>query len=386
MAKDPICGMDVSENSPLKIIYENVVYYFCCEHCLKKFSKEHRVASQPACCIPKSVWYHNKMIWFAIGLIIIYGLSIFIPLLQPFGMALGMYFQKAWLAVLLGLLIGGVIDHYIPHEYISYVLARRKKRTIFYSVMLGFFMSVCNHGILAISMELYKKGASTSAVVAFLLASPWANLPLTFMLIGFFGLVKAFYIILSAIIIALVTGMVYQFLEERGMVEVNKKTVATNKNFSIIGDLQMRMKGVKFSLSQIKEDAKAIQESIVALSDMILWWLLIGMTLASLAAAYVPAHIFKEYMGRSVVGLLVTLVAATVIEVCSEGMSPLAFEIYRQTGAIGNSLVFLMAGVATDYTEIGLIWQNIGRRAAFWLPVITVPQIILWGVVANIIF
>jgi uncharacterized membrane protein YraQ (UPF0718 family) len=52
-------------------------------------------------------------------------------------------------------------------------------------------MSVCNHGILAIAMQLHKKGASTPAVIAFLLASPWANFPLTLMLIGFFGLVKA---------------------------------------------------------------------------------------------------------------------------------------------------------------------------------------------------
>jgi uncharacterized protein len=64
----------------------------------------------------------------------------------------------------------------------------------------------------------------------------------------------------------------------------------------------------------------------------------------------------------------------------------LAFEIFRQTGALGNSLVFLMAGVATDYTEIGLLWHNVGRRTAIWLPLVTVPQIIIFGVIANFIF
>ena len=48
--------------------------------------------------------------------------------------------------------------------------------------------------------------------------------------------------------------------------------------------------------------------------------------------------------------------------------------------------VFLMAGVITDYTEIGLLWVNVGRRVALWLPVITIPQVILLGIVANIIF
>jgi hypothetical protein len=43
-----------------------------------------------------------------------------------------------------------------------------------------------------------------------------------------------------------------------------------------------------------------------------------------------------------------------------------------------------MAGVATDYTEIGLIWHNIGKKTALWLPIITVPQILILGLIFNI--
>jgi hypothetical protein len=45
-----------------------------------------------------------------------------------------------------------------------------------------------------------------------------------------------------------------------------------------------------------------------------------------------------------------------------------------------------MAGVATDYTEIGLLWHNVGKKTALWLPVVTVPQIIILGIIANNIF
>ena len=72
-----------------------------------------------------------------------------------------------------------------------------------------------------------------------------------------------------------------------------------------------------------------------------------------------------------------TLFFATILEVCSEGTSIIAFELYRNTHAIGNVFIFLMAGVATDYTEIGLLWSNIGRRTALFLPLVTLPQIIL---------
>ena len=42
-----------------------------------------------------------------------------------------------------------------------------------------------------------------------------------------------------------------------------------------------------------------------------------------------------------------------------------------------------MAGVATDYTEIGLLWTNIGKRTAIWLPVVTVPQILIFATLLN---
>ncbi|MDO9572674.1 MAG: hypothetical protein Q7J37_02175 [Candidatus Omnitrophota bacterium] len=42
-----------------------------------------------------------------------------------------------------------------------------------------------------------------------------------------------------------------------------------------------------------------------------------------------------------------------------------------------------LAGVVTDYTEIGLLWSNVGRRVAFWMPLVSVPQVILVGYLFN---
>ncbi len=285
----------------------------------------------------------------------------------------------------MGLIFGGMIEYYVPREYISHILAKPRKRTIFYSVILGFFMSACSHGILALSIELHKKGASNPAVVAFLLASPWANLTLTIMLIGFFGL-KAFYIIILAIVIAIITGLIFQVLERKNLIETNDNIAETKGDFSIIDDIKKRFKEYKFSIQSLKSDIKGVYNGAISLGNMILWWILIGMGMASLAGAYIPSHVFTNYMGPTMLGLIVTLILATIIEVCSEGSAPMAFEIFRQTGALGNSFVFLMAGVVTDYTEIGLLWHNVGRRVAIWLPIITVPQVILLGIIANLIF
>ncbi|MDD3374531.1 MAG: permease [Candidatus Omnitrophica bacterium] len=388
MATDPICGMQADEKTSPKIFYENREYFFCSQRCAKKFIQEHHL-SEGQIIVPEKKtrsFLKNKTVVVSFVLALMIALSFILPILEPFRKSFGMYFKTIWWAVLIGLLIGGVIDYFIPREYISSALSTSKRQSIIRAVILGFFMSVCSHGILALSIQLHKKGASTPSVVAFLLASPWANLPLTIMLIGFFGLAQALYIILVAIFIAIVTGFIFQFLESKGLVEKNINSVELASDFSITKDMKKRFKEYQWSTKQLKEDVKGIYRGAVSLSNMVLWWILIGMGMASLAGAYIPEGFFYQYMGPTVLGLFVTLAVATVLEVCSEGTAPLAFEIFRQTGALGNSFVFLMAGVATDYTEIGLLWHNVGRKTAIWLPVVTVPQIIVFGILANIIF
>ncbi|MBU0535731.1 MAG: permease [Nanoarchaeota archaeon] len=382
---DPVCGMEGH--------IKTYGHYFCSENCIKKYEKQHHIQAEdkycPTCDIGKGKsWYKQPFYLLIIGSILLFIVSYYVKFLNPVFDALLDYLKLIWWAILLGFLLGGIIDRFVPREYIEKYLSRHKKRTIAYAVIFGFLMSACSHGILAIAIELYKKGANTSSVVAFLLASPWANLPITVLLFSFFG-INALFIVFGAIFIAITTGLIYQVLERKGMVECDKCKVGEDRqvhnNLDIWADVSKRWKKYKFTAKNIKEDVKGVANGSWALTKMVLWWILIGMILASFARAFVPQDFFMKYMGASMLGLLVTLGIATIIEVCSEGSSPMAFEIFKQTGAFGNSFVFLMAGVVTDYTEIGLIWTNIGKKAAIWLPIITVPQVILLGILFNIL-
>ena len=214
-------------------------------------------------------------------------------------------------------------------------------------------------------MQLYKKGASVPAVITFLLASPWANLPITILLFGFFGW-QALYIVVGAMLIALTTGLVFMTLGNLGLIEESlPASEGDDRSWRRVQDFDAR------------DADQGVTAGAIRLANMVLWWLLIGILAAAAIGAYVPAHWFMQFLGPDISGMLLTLLFATVIEVCSEGSSPIAFEIFNNTGALGNAFIFLMAGVATDYTEIGLLWSNIGKRTALWLPLVTVPQILL---------
>lgn len=209
------------------------------------------------------------------------------------------------------------------------------------------------------------------AVITFLLASPWANLPMTILLFGFFGW-RAIYIVVGAMAIALVTGVIFTLLDRLGWIEGSSEAAQ-------VEDVSWD----RLTNFELKRSARGVAAGSMSLANMVLWWILIGVLAAALIGAYVPAHFFMQYLGPDATGMAVTLLFATVLEVCSEGTSPIAFEIFNKVGVLGNPFVFLMAGVATDYTEIGLLWSNIGRRTAIWLPIVTVPQILLLGAILN---
>ena len=295
----------------------------------------------------------------------------FLPLLAPLNESMLQYLAIVWWAVLLGLVLGGIIDYFVPDGFVVRLLGGRSKLTLINAVLAGFLMSACSHGILAIAIQLYKKGAGVPAVITFLLASPWANLPMTILLFGFFGM-KALLFVGGAMLIALITGLVFTVLDALQWIEGPASDVNA-------GDVSWE----RVTNFDAKKSARGVLIGSISLANMVLWWILIGILAAALIGAYVPEHFFMEYMGPDLTGMLVTLLFATILEVCSEGTSPIAFEIFNKTAALGNPFVFLMAGVATDYTEIGLLWSNIGKRTAIWLPIVTVPQILLLGMWFN---
>lgn len=296
-------------------------------------------------------------------ILLLFGNTLLSPLFETFWE----YLKLTWWAVLLGLVIGGLVDVLVPPEFMIALLARGK-RSIIIAVLLGFLASACSHGILAIAVSLYKKGASTASTLAFLLASPWANLSITFLLLSLFGS-KAFFMIGGALVVALISGFIFQILEERGLIEGAK--------------LKPKEGEVVWHRPGLKVLVLGVARSAWDLTKMVVWWMLLGFFLASALGVYIPEHIFHQFFGPTILGMLATLVLASVIEVCSEGSSPLAFELYKQTGAFGNAFVFLQAGVVTDFTEVGIVLTNIGKRAALALVLVTVPLVLLLGFLFN---
>lgn len=286
---------------------------------------------------------------------------------------------KMWWGVVAGIVAVGVM-HQVPREAVMKVMGRSGSiGGIFRAVLGGVALDLCNHGILMVGMKLYERGATLGQTFAFLIASPWNSFSLTFILVALVGLPMTLLFILLSILIALATGILVEKVihpPDRETIEANEETLSwtevwqrTRESFPNKSQLLLVL---------LKDGLKE--------SRMVLRWVFFGVVLAAGIRALFDPQSFQEWFGPSISGLFLTLAGATIIEVCSEGSTPIGADLVTRANAPGNGFVFLMAGAATDYTEIMALKETTGRWSkALLLPAVTVPQVLVIGYIVNLL-
>lgn len=282
--------------------------------------------------------------------------------------------NKIWIGILIGIVSVGLLSK-IPKEYVLSILGKGNKLTgILRATLAGVLLDICNHGILMVGMKLYERGASTGQVVAFLVASPWNSFSLTVILYLLIGLKWTIAFIALSFLIALISGIIFEQLVRISWLPENPNQIDLPSDFNLFSDLKTRIKNSKLYFALLKEILiRGLKES-----SMVMRWILLGVILSGLMRTFLSPEKFESFFGPDLAGLAMTIVVATVLEICSEGSVPIAADILAQANAPGNAFAFLMTGVSTDYTEIMSLKDTTKSwKIALALPLITVPQVIL---------
>lgn len=288
--------------------------------------------------------------------------------------------NKMWWGLALGVMAVGVLS-WLPREWVAAVLGKPGTAMgILRSIFAGLFLDLCNHGILLVAMKLYERGASYGQTLAFLIASPWNSLSLTFVLFALIGIKWTLLFILFSALIAMATGLMVEAMVKGGRLPANSNAVELPEGFNLFTEMKIAFRQSKMSHTLLAEMLKAG----LGESQMILRWIFFGTVLAAAIRALVPAEIFADWFGPTWTGVLLTLLAATVIEVCSEGSSPIAADLVTRANAPGNGFAFLMAGAATDYTEIMALKETTRSwKMSLILPMLTLPQVVVVAWMVN---
>lgn len=346
----------------------------------------------PSCCAPKPaagggsccggakgrpdflLW--GSLILFLAGVAVHFAMPSAPAWLHVFGHTCYELLTRAWWGLLFGIVAVAVIGRF-PRELVAAILGRGGSVSgLFRAVGAGVLLDLCNHGILMVGMSLYKRGASLGQTLAFLIASPWNSLSLTLILAALIGWKWMLLFIALSMVVALITGWIADRLVDAGKIPRNPNAVALPTGYRI----GPAVSGVLRSLKPGKENYVHLAREGLAGSQMVLRWILFGFVLTGAIRAFVPEASFEQLFGPTLVGLFLTLLATTLLEVCSEGSSPIAADLLTRAHAPGNAFVFLMAGAATDYTEIASLRSTTRSwKATLALPLISTPQVLLIG-------
>ncbi|MCE3231985.1 MAG: permease [Rickettsiaceae bacterium] len=341
-----------------------------------------------SCCEHPKKQKRDYLLIFGVGVIIpAYLLHLFFSqlannYLTKFTSSVSDLINQMWWGVLIGILFVGLIDK-VPREFVISILGRKRGISgILRATFAGLLLDLCSHGILLVGMKLYERGASLGQTMAFLIASPWNSFSLTLILWALIGFKWMLAFLMLSAVIAVISGLIFEKLVNNKVLPDNPNAIDIPENFVFFKEAKQQIRGVKVTPSFFKQ----IIISGFKGSKMVLRWIFFGVVLASLMRTFISPEHFHAAFGPTLLGLFFTLVAATVIEVCSEGATPIAADIFNIASAPGNAFAFLMSGVATDYTEVMALKETTKSwKIALFLPLVTLPQVALISYLMNFI-
>ncbi|MEB8432937.1 SO_0444 family Cu/Zn efflux transporter [Cocleimonas sp. KMM 6892] len=316
-----------------------------------------------------------------------------------------------WLV--LGLVIGGLIKALIPTSLLQKHLSGNSAPSIVKAALFGAPLPLCSCGVIPAALGLRRAGASKSATVSFLVATPETGIDsvsVSYALLGpFMAIVRPIAAIVSAITAGLLVGKAEEneshvstpmaakssaeanccgsektqkIVEETsccGSEAVSKAVEKTTSCCSSSDEASKPPKEIKSccdssngSSNEIPMEShpdsfihkawNGVVYSFTDLFDKVLFWLVIGLVFAALVQTFVPVTFLAEW-GSGLPAMLLMLVVGIPMYVCATASTPIAAGLLLAGVSPGTAMVFLMAGPATNISTLGVIGKELGKRS-----------------------
>jgi len=265
--------------------------------------------------------------------------------------------------LLLGFLIAGILHVFVPRSFYNKYLSRDNKFSVLYAALLGIPLPLCSCGVIPTAIGLRNEKASKGAIASFLIATPQTGIDsilATFSVLGLgFAIIRP--------VAALVTGVCGGLLVNRLVKDDNVNSPAEGTCRVESGNKVWRV--LRYAYFDMIQD--------IGLR------LLIGLIVAALIQVVVPDEFFLHFGSHPLLQMLVILIVAVPMYICSTGSIPVAAALIMKGLSPGAALVMLMAGPAVNMASILVVRKALGTRFTALYLLVIVCFSILFGLLVN---
>lgn len=271
---------------------------------------------------------------------------------------------EAFPFMLLGALLGGLIEVFVSRDSLINLLPKNKKLSIIFAGLLGVIFPVCECAIVPVVKRLLNKGMPLGSAVTFLLGGPIVN-PLVFTstLVAYsFSWPIAILRVLSGFMVAVVVGLLIDRLFKDKTALINNSKEETCSCCSHHGDIknQSLIKKLNSTLSHGAHDFYDICR-----------FLIIGAFIAATLQTFVPRQSIVSIMTNPFISIFLMMILAIILSLCSEAdafisasLQPLGIPFFAQ-------LSFMVLGPMLDIKLILMYLSVFTKRMIITLTFIT---------------
>jgi uncharacterized membrane protein YraQ (UPF0718 family)/copper chaperone CopZ len=268
--------------------------------------------------------------------------------------------MSPWL--LLGFLVAGTLSTVIAPAWLERHLGGRGMGPVFKAAALGVPLPLCSCGVIPVAASLRSHGASRGATTAFLLSTPQTGVDSILITYTMLGPVFAIF----RPVVALLTGLIGGGLVEAFVPEEARPVAPKPAPAPASMVFQMAVPAPAAPPARVSFGARLrelLTYGLVTLPADLWRALLIGVVLAGVISALVPADFVARYVGPGPLSVLLMMIIGIPLYVCATASVPLAAGFIFMGLSPGAALAFLIAGPGTNAATLTTIARVLGRRA-----------------------
>ncbi|PQJ30925.1 permease [Nonlabens arenilitoris] len=271
----------------------------------------------------------------------------------------GFFWMALW-AFILGYIISSMIQIFVTEKRMQKAMGEKEGKSMLLGTFFGFISSSCSFAALAGTKSIFKKGASFSSSIAYLLASTNLVIELGIIISIFLGWQFVVGEYVGGIMLILICWILIRIINPKKLIEKARKNLESEED-DAMDDSKNWKKQIKKEESWARVAKKYKMEWQMVWKDVT-----VGFTIAGIVAAFVPDSFFQTLFINSGQGntdftfleilehIVVGPVAAFLTFIGSMGNIPLAALLFGK----GVSFAGVMAFIFSDLVVFPVLRIN----------------------------